>query len=205
MSYSKTLVDTTNALYECIEKGRSPIRGGSPKWLARGLRISCKALSELMMDPEFFAFVQERLPRQIEEGREVLREFERRRDLMDEFLKVEAEILLAAGYPQSLVTRLIGDCQRAIVAGAMPDVPNFVGVFRDLRERVCGWSDRMDYERQDRLIGASVDVCAGFSLAALNGALFAGSFGLSAGWSAASGAAGAILINNGAGEIKRLG
>jgi hypothetical protein len=202
VSFAKTLLQRTTRVYEALE--RSSL--GAPReryWIRKGLSESCAALTDLLTDPEFKAFIEDERRRvAIEEGRALLAEYSKNRDALNQFLLAERDLFGRAGMPASLTEHLLRRCHD-LIASPPRERTEISTALGDLQNLVCTQSDSLDQARRRGVVGGMFGVLGGLSIVALNGGLLAATVGLSGAQCAASGALGSLVAGEGYNTVRR--
>src|SRR6266550_4335282 len=203
MSFTKTLVKGTGKVHECLESSAP----GAPKErrsLSKGLRVSCATLRDLLIAPEFTAYLAyadgvKTLADRVER----LKQYAANVEGMRVFLEAERELLQRAGLPVSITNDLISKCEGIIVHARFRERAQIGAILAELRTYVCERSDTFDSTRRRGVLEGTVAVLGGLTLASLNGGILAATLGLSGAASAASMALGGFVAAEGYGEVKR--
>lgn len=205
MSFAKKLIRATKSVNECLENS-APDAPRESKWLARGLKVSCETIRELLIDTEFRRLLDGR-PRGDDRTAAVayLRECEKSADRLEEFLAAEHELFIRAGVPATLADTLIQRCRGVVVQLRYENVPlNLGSTLTELRSFVCERSGRIGADRRRRVLGGMSEILLGITGASLNGGLLAATVGLSGAASAASMMVGGVVAADGFSTIRNI-
>src|SRR4051812_8433110 len=107
MAFASITVKATIDIHQCLEYS-PPGAPTASHWVTRGLRVSCEALGDLVIEPELVRFIrdQDRVYL-LDEGVELLSTMRESQNRMAEFLITEVELFNRAGLPVSATEHLI--------------------------------------------------------------------------------------------------
>ena len=204
MSFANSLLRATKAVHECLENSAA----GAPRearWIVAGLRESCTALGDLLIDPDLLRYFRSRDEVvDLNEGRRRIAEMRDNREALEQFLSAERELCSRAGLPVSATEHLIQRIRVVILEKREANIGAVVEELASLRDYVCSGFDRSATRRSHALLAGMRDVFGGLTIATLNGGLLAVSVGISGALSAASIAAGGAVAADGYGSVRKL-
>jgi hypothetical protein len=202
VAFASIAVRATIKIHECLEHC-PPGAPAESRWLARGMRVSCEALGDFVIDPELVRFVRDHdRVYKLEEGVALLNELRENRDRIEEFLAAETELFNQVGLPVSATAHLIQRCREVIVDGRYKDRSDITQDLVSLRRYVCAKADLLEAGRRRGVLRGMRDVVGGLATASLNGGLLAATVGISGALSAASMVVGGVVAAEGYATIR---
>jgi hypothetical protein len=196
MMCGDVLLRGTSIVHDSLQRCRAGAPG-EHRWLVRGLRESCGVLGDLLIAPDFLAFLNgQQRPVTMRRGIQILDQLREDRERLERFLAAEQELLRRAGLAGA-ADYLIERCRVVILEGQYRERADVRAVLKELSSLVCSGADDRENAQRWSLISASRDVFGGLGLAFLNGTLLAQTVGIEGGLASASMLGGATIANTG--------